>query len=212
MLSAQAGTVFSFDDANGNGATETTANTATVAGSWVDDASGNFNTTTFTISDVDIDGDMLNDTFVVNVVLTRISAANAAFDSANNRYNPNLNGAGKALNVSLGAVTATTLTDGGTLQVDSFSFDLLDMALWNGTPDDTATIAQDGGSAVAYTDASSAIALSAANSFELTNTAGAFRLANFDFTIEVSAIPEPSTYALLGGLFALSFVMVRRRK
>jgi hypothetical protein len=24
-------------------------------------------------------------------------------------------------------------------------------------------------------------------------------------------IPEPGTYALLGGLFALSFVMVRRR-
>lgn len=33
-----------------------------------------------------------------------------------------------------------------------------------------------------------------------------------DFSITVAAVPEPSSYALLGGLLSLGFVMVRRRR
>lgn len=32
-----------------------------------------------------------------------------------------------------------------------------------------------------------------------------------EITVTLAAVPEPGTYALLGGIFALSYVMVRRR-
>ena len=32
-----------------------------------------------------------------------------------------------------------------------------------------------------------------------------------DLGVAITVIPEPGTYALLGGLFALAYVMVRRR-
>jgi hypothetical protein len=37
-------------------------------------------------------------------------------------------------------------------------------------------------------------------------------IANVNWVLDATIIPEPGTYALLGGLLALGYVMVRRRR
>lgn len=72
----------------------------------------------------------------------------------------------------------------------------------------------DGAATISLTDADSLLvnlAFNGSTTSDLAGTFDEFRLAT-DLNDAITVVPEPSTYALLGGLMALGMVMYRRRK
>mgnify|MGYP000198917035 CR=1 FL=1 len=113
--------------------------------------------------------------------------------------------------ISFGAIGVTgILSSGDSLAVNSAVYDGFALRRWDGN--ETITIAGDQTASYDYDGAGTSVTLSNDTTFSITHKSGTFwNLDDIGFTVDVAAIPEPDTYALLAGCFGLAWVMLRRR-
>jgi hypothetical protein len=223
-------TVGSFD-ANGGGSGYTSGGDS---GTFALATDFDGNSTIYTYSDTaDFDGGGTDDTFSFDVVYTMYSgstildgnvtlgtSAALAELSTNSHFGQNYFGdtdtnkflAGDSFTLSIANIVFTSGEGGETAVFTGFNsvkkYGGGDQDLYIGTIGySTATVGAANASTV---DLGGVLDLAVTTS--ITGGSADQRLRDLSFTFETSAIPEPGTYALLGGLLALGTVMTRRRR
>ena len=173
-------------------------------------------TLTYTISGLDLGGTATDDSVDFQIILATVSGVNFATNAAASTF-------GDGTWVSTQGVTWTYVADSFTVNIDgvadsgSGTFDGFNAVNFNNfTGTETATVTTVTGSST-FTAAelgSSQYDFALSDSILMQKAAGGgdFKASAVDFQFTAIAIPEPSSFALLGGLLALGHVMVRRRR
>jgi hypothetical protein len=116
---------------------------------------------------------------------------------------------------SAGSQLAFSWTDGGTTAI--IYYDITSASADAGSVDNWSLAGGDGGGTDFFTNNIDVVDLTVGGSGTTLNSSAVLINAAFGGTNALGtptfsiAVPEPSSYALLGGLFALTFVMLRRR-
>ncbi|CAA6690713.1 MULTISPECIES: PEP-CTERM sorting domain-containing protein [unclassified Lentimonas] len=201
--------------------------TGTVSETGTDLTGGVFSatTTTYTFTAL-IDGDAILDTFTLTILgsatdynnnTTDVTSEALSYDTgaSGGRFikdTATFNGfvAGSdTMTVALGAFSGTGSL-GNALQLDSFSFTQFGVEGFGSTEVFTIT-----GSDATVTNTAGQNFAAGSFGDSITFSVGAGSILNpeyYNFSMEVSSIPEPGAFALIAGSLALGFVMVRRRK
>ena len=165
----------------------------------------------YTVSGLTIDADGTEDDQVtVTFSVSALGGTNITWDD-NTEWDFNGGAFDGTEGISFGAIGVTgILSSGDSLAVNSAVYDGFALRRWDGN--ETITIAGDQTASYDYDGAGTSVTLSNDTTFSITHKSGTFwNLDDIGFTVDVAAIPEPDTYALLAGCFGLAWVMLRRR-
>ena len=176
---------------------------------------------TYTVSGLTIDTDgVANDTITVTLGISALGTGSPRIDWDQGTVTPEFdhndatfNTAGEGISFGIIGVTGS-LSSGDALVVNSAKYTEFTFRRWAGAADELVSIDGDG---AAYDWGNGAAAGDGTvtplddTAFSITHVSGGSWNGNhFDFTVDVDAIPEPSSTALLG-LGGLALIMRRRK-
>jgi hypothetical protein len=212
-LSAQAVTLV-FTGANAFEAAVDLGTLGTIAEPATD---SNLTALSYTVSGLTIDADgVANDTVTFTIAISPVGAGSITWDQNGGTptdirefdYQTGTFASGEG--ITFGAIAVSGTSSGGQgYSLNSAIYDEATVRRWGSG--DSYNIAGDVTSTTVTNPAGPEVALSD-TFFTMTATGGTWNLTDVDFTVDVVAVPEPGTYALLAGLTGLTYVMLRRRR
>jgi hypothetical protein len=170
---------------------------------------------TITLGGYDFDGDDIADTVTMFYSLAPVGGTidfdTAGHGVAGNTINQNTEG----FNFGVASTVMTVvLSDSANFTATNFNFDGFSGIETNAGSGETYSLGTAWGNTSFGTGHTGDTSFDLTQAFGLTHEAGTLRVQDvgYQFSFDVVAVPEPSTYALLAGLTGLTYVMVRRRR
>lgn len=171
----------------------------------------------YTVNGLTLDGDAIDDSVTITFTLAAFNNAGAAtlnwdhttltvreYDHNNGVFNV----AGEGATFGTITMNAGTTSDGSTLVLNSGVFTELTYRRWAGAVDEVTSVV---GDFTNIADNTSGVVALNDTTFTTTHVSGgSWQILNYDLAIDVTAVPEPSSMALLG-LGSLFLVSPRRR-
>lgn len=158
----------------------------------------------YTISGLTLDSDAIDDSVTFSIGISGSAAITFDINPTNSgahEYKVNngtFNEVGESITFSTITMTPGTTSDGSTLQLNSAVWTAVSYRRWNsGTGNDRSSVAGSTGGTNITGNLDQEVALND-TSFTTSWEDGAWNIDDYGFTVDVVAIPEPSSTALLG--------------